>query len=163
MEKEFKSAELKIAAYNDLTAEEGRALYAGFVKKGIEVDSLRARVAELSDCLNTIVAEYNSPPYTELDWITWKQRAEKAREVSTGMKIARQYAYGLNPGEQLFLSNMIDMALDAQTEECAKVAERLFQNAPNNPPHWEQNAISHGCVASAKAIRALKSTQPKES
>ena len=42
------------------------------------VAQLRARVKDLSDCLNTIVAEYNSPPYTELDWISWKQRAEKA-------------------------------------------------------------------------------------
>lgn len=40
----FKSAEIRVAAYNDLTAEQGRALYAAYVKRGIEIDQLNAEL-----------------------------------------------------------------------------------------------------------------------
>jgi hypothetical protein len=38
-----------------------------------------AEVFKLREALSTIVTEYDAgPPYTELDWVAWKQRAEKA-------------------------------------------------------------------------------------
>lgn len=43
-------------------------------------------------------------------------------------------------------------------EDAARVAEELWRNAPNTRESgFRQNEISHGCIASAEAIRALKS------
>ena len=43
-------------------------------------------------------------------------------------------------------------------EDAAAECERIFKEAPNKAPRYTQNAISHGCVASAKAIRTMKDT-----
>jgi hypothetical protein len=45
MDDTFKSAEMRVAAYLGLTAEQGRALYAAYVKRGAEVDRLRGVLA----------------------------------------------------------------------------------------------------------------------
>lgn len=40
---------------------------------------LRAENARLREALQSIVTEYDKgPPYSEFDWIAWKQRSEKA-------------------------------------------------------------------------------------
>jgi hypothetical protein len=51
---------------------------------------------------------------------------------------------------------------DAALEEAAEECLRLWKTASNNRAsgYW-QNALSHGCVASAKAIRALKTAAPQ--
>lgn len=41
----FKAAEMRVAAYSDLSAEHGRALYAAYVKCKIEVSRLREEIA----------------------------------------------------------------------------------------------------------------------
>jgi hypothetical protein len=43
----FKAAEMRVAAYNELTAEQGRALYAEIVRRGLELSRLRAENAAL--------------------------------------------------------------------------------------------------------------------
>lgn len=43
----FRSAETRVAGYNDLTAEHGRALYAGYVQRGVEIDRLREQLAQV--------------------------------------------------------------------------------------------------------------------
>lgn len=59
------------------------------------------------------------------------------------------------------LKTMIAQALrevEAETiERCAREAEVPWKAASNRAPDWLQNSLSHGCNASAAAIRALKS------
>ena len=50
---------------------------------------------------------------------------------------------------------------EAVLEEAANVCWNMWKNATNKAPDYEQNSISHGCIACAKAIRALKA-QPAE-
>ena len=40
-------------------------------------------------------------------------------------------------------------------EECAEICLSTWKEAPNEKPHYKQNQISHGCIASNEAILAL--------
>lgn len=50
-EEEFKAVEMRVAAFTDLTASEGRVLYAAYVKRGLELQECRAREAVLREAL----------------------------------------------------------------------------------------------------------------
>ena len=47
---------------------------------------------------------------------------------------------------------------DATLEEAAVACLELWKSAPNERPEYTQTKISHGCIAAATAIRALKSS-----
>ena len=40
-------------------------------------------------------------------------------------------------------------------EECAELCLSTWKEAPNEKPHYKQNQISHGCIASNEAILSL--------
>lgn len=46
---EFKAAEQKVCLAQDLTAEEGRMLYAAYVKRGLEIERLRRGLSRISN------------------------------------------------------------------------------------------------------------------
>lgn len=52
MDEVFKSAEIRVAAYSDLTAEQGRALYKAYVNRGIALERLKHALVWYADKLN---------------------------------------------------------------------------------------------------------------
>ncbi len=56
-------------------------LTVGFICKECSMESHIMHLENVLDLacesLKTIITEYNCPPYSELDWYSWKQRAEK--------------------------------------------------------------------------------------
>jgi hypothetical protein len=48
---EFKAAEIRVAAFSELTAEQGRALYAAYVQKCLELSRLRGAYSLHKTCL----------------------------------------------------------------------------------------------------------------
>lgn len=67
--------------------------------------------------------------------------------------VVRYYGAPL-PGIMPALRELVAQAY----EEAASEAERIWREAPNSRPEYVQNSVSHGCQASAKAIRALKNS-----
>lgn len=45
---------------------------------------------------------------------------------------------------------------DQVIEECAKEVLCLWKESPNEAPDYTQNKISHGCIAAALHLRAIK-------
>lgn len=67
----------------------------------------------------------------------------------------RMFPYGLKKGEiETLLADTIKAAVEEEREACAQTCVDAWKNASNGPPNYRQNEISHGCIASAKAIRA---------
>lgn len=48
------------------------------------------------------------------------------------------------------------IASHQEVRDAALESLRIWKEAPNGRPDYVQNAVSHGCVLSARAIRALK-------
>jgi hypothetical protein len=65
----------------------------------------------------------------------------------------RQLA-SLYSGEKTLLPKRLAQARRETVEECAALCEQIWKDAPNESPEYRQNSISHGCLASANAIRA---------
>ncbi len=85
-----------------------------------------------------------------LDHMTRELAAANARTVELGDLLERSY-------EQC---DSVIAELDVAYERAAQVCLDIWQQE-TNPTY--QNAISHGCVESAKAIRALKEKDSHES
>lgn len=50
----------------------------------------------------------------------------------------------------------IEPTRDEVLEEAALEVLRYWKTAPNIPPAYTQNTVSHGCIAAASVIRAMK-------
>lgn len=71
-------------------------------------------------------------------------------------KIKPYLILGANlPNIREALLEAIDQAVKEEREACAVIVEKVWKEAPNTRESgFRQNQISHGCIASAKAIRA---------
>ena len=78
MTDEFKSAEIRVAAYGELTPEQGRALYAAYVKEKLIADEAARKLLTATDALENIAGCFS---HSEGDIVDRERKALKSIQV----------------------------------------------------------------------------------
>lgn len=89
-----------------------------------------------------------------------RQSLERWIKERDGERLMGAYPNAFGDLRQLIAEEIASAVATARASaftEAAKAAEDVWKNAPNERPDYLQNQYSHGCIASAAAIRALAS------